>query len=134
MGGFGPPDPSKGFMLPQKLSRPVSVSVRDGGELQMLLKHPVTGGNATFTVSRGWGTTSDPDILRCLLDHPLRDQANVAGGFLLIGNDNELEALYAEAKNQPAKVNELQLAKEQIVALEKELKEVKAKKADKVPA
>lgn len=129
MGPFGGPY-RKGFMGTQKLSRPVSVTVRDGGELQMLLKHPVTGGNVTFTVTNGWGSTTDPDILRCLLDHPFRDQENVSGGFLLIGNTPELEALYAEAKGTPVAVNELEDAKKQIVELERRLaaKETKTAK------
>lgn len=115
----------------KKLKRPVLVRTEHTyTELQMLMKHPVTGEDFSFDICEGQAKTDDPHVLRCLLDHPRRNGGNAPGSFFLVGSDKELEDLYTEATGNIGHVDPLEAANKEIEALQKKVSvlEAKAKK------
>lgn len=112
-------------MKPIRMKRAVWVEAGPFSNLQMLMEHPLTGEKFAFNIVEGKAETNDPYTLRCLLDHPKRNDPFSAGGFILIGSDSELEALYAESVGEvAAEQNPLAAAQNRVQELETKVEEL----------
>lgn len=128
MGAFGPPEPTRGVMSEVQLKKAVEVRTTKGSDMQYILRHPITKEDVSFYVSDGRAMITDAHILRCMLDHPLKDQPGEQGGFMLIGNDDTLEKMYTDAVAKLNMQTPLDEANEKIAALTKELEGFRDKK------